>query len=140
MNGGANEGEANRRGVIGERNGWHAWIHNDKRDGGQTETAVLSGGCASGLARAGRGSGVHGRGAHGVGRLRGSAVGALGALPRHGRVERSWQLRSWEREVRRERDSRVGERREEGGGWEREPGVAAAGWGMGQVGQFGQLG
>ena len=46
MNGGANEGEANRRGVIGERNGWHAWLHNDKRDGGKTETAVLSGGSA----------------------------------------------------------------------------------------------
>jgi hypothetical protein len=41
-------------------------------------------------------------------------VGSCGALP--GREKRG----------ERERDSRVGERREEGGGWEREPGVAAA--------------
>jgi hypothetical protein len=68
------------------------------------------------------GSVVHGRGALGVGRLRGSAVGALGALRRHGRVERSWQLRSWERE-------RLGrEKHREGGGAvvQEEPGAMGA--------------
>lgn len=41
MNVGVSAGEANRRGVMGKRNGWRAWLHNDKRDGGQTDSSAV---------------------------------------------------------------------------------------------------
>ena len=60
------------------------------------------------------------------GRRAGCTGAARGGRSRGCRDDGSGLRPGRERWEKRERDSLVGERREEGGGWEREPGVAAA--------------